>query len=126
MGGGMPKPTDVKALPNHRLWLRYDDGVEGEVDLSDLAGRGVFEPLTGAAYFAAVHLGAHGAIQWSSSLDLCPDAMDSGLTGKRTQDRFRMSGVVRSPEVAEECRLPRQKAGLLALSATRENARETS
>jgi len=84
----MPKPTDVRALPNHRLWLRYDDGVEGEVDLSDLAGRGVFEPLTDAAYFVTVHLGSHGAIQWSPSLDLCPDAMYLRLTGKTTEDLF--------------------------------------
>ena len=84
----MPKPTDVKALPNHRIWLRYDDGAEGEIDLSDLAGRGVFEPWNDAAYFATVHLGAHGAIEWSSDVDLCPDAMYLRLTGKSTDDLF--------------------------------------
>lgn len=39
----MPKPVEVKALANYRIWLRYDDGTEGEVDLSDLAGRGAFK-----------------------------------------------------------------------------------
>ena len=38
----MTKPVEVKALANLRIWLRYDDGTEGEVDLSDLALRGVF------------------------------------------------------------------------------------
>jgi hypothetical protein len=38
----MLRPLDVKALPGHRLWLRYSDGTEGEVDLSHLVGRGVF------------------------------------------------------------------------------------
>ena len=32
----MFKPVDVRALPHYRLWLRYSDGMEGEVDLSDL------------------------------------------------------------------------------------------
>lgn len=84
----MPRPTDVRALPNHRIWLRYDDGVEGEVDLSDLAGRGVFEPLNDVAYCATVHVGSHGAIEWSSSLDLCPDAMYLRLTRKAAEDLF--------------------------------------
>lgn len=39
----MPKPLEVKPLPNFRLWLRYDDGVSGEVDLSYLAGKGIFK-----------------------------------------------------------------------------------
>jgi hypothetical protein len=84
----MPKPIDVKALPGHRIWLRYDDGIEGEVDLSDLAGQGVFAPLTDSAFFNTVHLGSHGAIEWSPDLDLCPDAIYLRLTGKSVEDVF--------------------------------------
>ena len=84
----MPKPTDVKALPNHRIWLRYDDGIEGEVDLSGLAGHGVFAPWNDAAFFNAVHLGSHGAIEWPPDLDLCPDAMYLRLTGKSVEEVF--------------------------------------
>ena len=87
-GGIVPRPTAVKALPNHRIWLRYDDGVEGEVDLSDLAGRGVFEPWNDAGFFNTVHLGPHGAIEWSSHLELCPDAMYLRLTGKLVDEVF--------------------------------------
>jgi Protein of unknown function (DUF2442) len=87
-GGDMPKPTDVKPLPNHRIWLRYDDGTEGEVDLSDLAGQGVFEPWNDPAFFNTVHLGSHGAIEWSPDLDLCPDAMYIRLTGKSVAEVF--------------------------------------
>ena len=84
----MPRPIEVKALPNHRLWLRYDDGIEGEVDLSDVAGQGVFEPWNDAAFFNTVQLGSHGAIEWSSDLDLCPDAMYLRLTGKSVEELF--------------------------------------
>ena len=38
-------PVEVRALEPYRIWLRYDDGVEGELDLSDMAGKGV-TPLT--------------------------------------------------------------------------------
>ncbi len=36
------RPAEVRALEPFRIWLRYDDGIEGEVDLSDIAGRGMF------------------------------------------------------------------------------------
>jgi len=38
----MPKPTEVRPLDNYRIWVKYSDGSEGIVDLSDLAGAGVF------------------------------------------------------------------------------------
>ena len=78
----MIRPVSVKALPDFRLWLRYNDGVEGEVDLSDLAGRGVFAVWNDVAIFNGVRLGAHGAIEWGSDLDICPDSMYLRITGK--------------------------------------------
>jgi hypothetical protein len=84
----MAQPIEVKALPNFRIWLRYDDDVEGEVDLSDLAGRGVFEAWNDAAFFNAVRLGSHGAIEWGSDIDICPDAMYLRLTGKSPEEIF--------------------------------------
>lgn len=70
----MPKPIAVKPLPDFRIWLRYDDGVEGIVDLSDLAGRGVFAAWNDRRFFEAVRLGSHGAIEWGAEIDLCADA----------------------------------------------------
>ncbi|MDA1095276.1 MAG: DUF2442 domain-containing protein [Acidobacteria bacterium] len=81
----MVRPTSVKALPNFRVWLRYNDGVEGEVDLSDLAGRGVFAAWNDLTFFNSVRLGAHGAIEWSSEIDICPDSMYLRITGKSVE-----------------------------------------
>lgn len=36
----MKRPVEVKALKGYRVWLRYDDGRSGEVDVSDLSGAG--------------------------------------------------------------------------------------
>ncbi|MBY0494444.1 MAG: DUF2442 domain-containing protein [Cyanobacteria bacterium] len=84
----IPRPTHVRALPNFRIWLEYDDGSRGEVDLSDLAARGVFEAWTRPGVFESVHLGARGAIEWGAELDLCPDAMYLRLTQKKPEDLF--------------------------------------
>jgi len=40
----------------YRIWLRYQDGTEGEVDLSHLAGRGVFASWEQESAFAQVRL----------------------------------------------------------------------
>jgi hypothetical protein len=85
---GVARPIDVKALPNFRIWLRYDDGTEGTVDLSDLAGRGVFKAWCDLAFFDAVHLDAHGAIAWGTDIEICPDAAYLRLTGKSPEEVF--------------------------------------
>ena len=84
----MARPVEVKALPNFRIWLRYDDGTTGDVDLSDLVGRGVFNAWHDVGFFNSVTLGSHGAIEWGSDIDLCPDAMYLRLTGKAPEDIF--------------------------------------
>lgn len=84
----MVRPIDVRAVAPYRIWLRYDDGTEGEVDLGHLAGRGVFAAWARAGVFAQVGLGPHGRIQWPGDLDLCPDALYLRLTGKRPEDLF--------------------------------------
>lgn len=84
----MPKPLEVKPLAQYRIWIRYDDGVAGEVGLSDLAGRGVFAAWADATVFSSVHIGSHGAVEWESEIDLCPDALYLRLTGKSPEDVF--------------------------------------
>ena len=47
--------VEVRALEPYRIWLRYDDGV---VDLSHLAGKGVFTVWDDHSFFAGVRLGS--------------------------------------------------------------------
>ena len=84
----IPKPTEVKPLTNFRIWLRYEDGTEGTIDLSDVAGRGVFAAWNDPPFFRSVRLGSHGAIEWGADIDICPDAMYLRLTGKSPEDVF--------------------------------------
>lgn len=84
----MIRPTDVKALPGHRIWLRYADGSEGTVDLSNIAGRGVFEAWNDRAFFETVRVAEGGAVAWREEIDLCPDALYLKLTGKAVEELF--------------------------------------
>jgi len=66
--------TDVQALPDYRLKVRFRDGMEGTVDLSRrITGEqaGVFAALRDPAMFAKVHVEC-GAVTWPGRLDLAP------------------------------------------------------
>ena len=84
----MMKAIEAKPLSGYRIWLRYADGVTGEVDLSHLAGRGVFKVWDDRKVFERVHVDQSGAIAWSEDIDLCPDALYLRLTGKAVDELF--------------------------------------
>ena len=81
-------PVEVRALEPHRIWLRYEDGVEGEVDLSHLAGDGVFVAWDDREFFSAVRLGPGTSIVWGEDLDLCGDALYMKITGMTPEEMF--------------------------------------
>ena len=83
-----PRPVEVKALENYRLWIKYSDGAEGVVDLSDLVGKGVFAAWEDEREFQKVHIGPSGEIAWSEEIDLCPDALYLKITGKQPEELF--------------------------------------
>ena len=76
--------VEARSLGDHRLYLRFEDGVEGEVDLATLIEfRGVFEPLKDPAEVAKVRVDPElGTICWENGADLDPDVLYSTLTGK--------------------------------------------
>lgn len=92
----MKKAVEVKPLEGFRIWVRYEDGAEGEVDLSDLAGRGVFQVWKDRRVFETVHVDESGAIAWQGELDLCPDAVYLRLTSKKPEDLFPRLKAVRA------------------------------
>jgi len=85
---GMTRPVSVRALPNYRIHIRFSDGSEGPVDLSDLVGRGVFKAWHDPKFFEAVHLGSGRQIRWSEEIELDPDAVYMRLTGKTPEELF--------------------------------------
>lgn len=78
----MHKPVEVKALSGYKLWVKFSDGVEGEVDLSRLAGKGIFTLGDDHDAFRKVNIGENGEIVWNRKIDLCPDAIYMEITGK--------------------------------------------
>ena len=78
----MVRPVEVSPLSGYRVWIKYDDGECGEIDLSDVAGQGVFKAWNEPGFFEKVHITSHRSIAWNDDLELCPDALYLELTGK--------------------------------------------
>lgn len=70
----------VEARPHYRVWLRFEDGLEGELSLAHLVGHGVFAPWTDEAEFRKVFVDPEsGTIAWPGGVDLAPDALHHRL-----------------------------------------------
>lgn len=78
----MIRPIKVQALPSYRIYLEFSDGTKGEVDLSDLAGNGVFQVWNDYNFFEKVHIGDHREIKWNDEIELCADSLYLKLTGQ--------------------------------------------
>jgi hypothetical protein len=66
--------TDVKVTGERALWVKFRDGLEGEVRFLPTFFRGVFSELRESDQFRRVGL-ADGVVTWPGELDLAPDAM---------------------------------------------------
>ena len=82
----MVRPTEVRPLPGYRIWIEYDDGESGEIDLSHLAGKGVFKAWNEPGRFGRVGIDSYGAIAWDDEIDMCRYALYMELTGKSWEE----------------------------------------
>ena len=95
------QPVAVAPREGYRIWLRYSDGVEGEVDLSDLAGKGVFAAWNDRRFFERVYISEWRSIAWSHEIELCPDALYLEITGKTPEDIMPgLQGAVDDAEIS--------------------------
>ena len=85
----MHKIISAKPLKDYILWLEYADGTTGEVDLSHLAGKGVFKLWNNYENFEKVYIGKSGQVAWSDEIDLCPDSLYMKITGQAVDELFK-------------------------------------
>lgn len=84
----MIQVLEVKAREGLRIWLRFSCGSVGEVDVSDLAGRGVFRAWDRGGVFERVLVVPHGAVAWNDEIELCADSLYLALTGRSPEEVF--------------------------------------
>ena len=86
MEENIPILMKVKPLENFWLHVKYSDGVEGKVDLSDFAGKGVFALWNDYSQFEKVTIGSSGELVWNENVDMDGLGLYLRLTGKKPED----------------------------------------
>ena len=67
----------VSPRSGYRVWVRFEDGLEGEADLSHLVGKGVFKRWADSPseFMEATIDEASGTLCWPGGLDIAPDGL---------------------------------------------------
>ena len=67
--------TDAKALPDYRLWVRFSDKTEGEIDLRGFIAsdaRPIVAALRDQTAFSSIRV-ATDTVVWANGFDLAPE-----------------------------------------------------
>lgn len=83
-----PKILEARPLDGYKIWLKFDDDIAGEVDLSHLVGNGVFAFWNNYDNFKKVSIENGRSLAWLDEIDLDADSLYMKLTGKRPEDIF--------------------------------------
>ena len=76
----LPRLIEAKYMHDFTIWLRFADGSEGEVNLSDELEGEIFEPLQDSAYFQRLSLHPElKTVVWPNGADFAPEFLKSAL-----------------------------------------------
>lgn len=80
-----PLLLEAEPLDGYAVRVRFEDGTNGEVDLSYLLDYGgVFEPLRDRNYFRRLRADVEaGTIVWPNEADLAPETLYARAAGRR-------------------------------------------
>jgi len=75
-----PRVVAARHVRDHVLWVEFDDGASGEVDLADTLDGLVFEPLHDLSYFRRFRVDPDlHTVVWPNGADFAPEFMRERL-----------------------------------------------
>ena len=78
------KPMSVEARDGYKIWLSFNDGVEGEIDVSDVVDYEWFKPWQDRGVFEDVQISSPLGITWNDdvNMSMCTMSLYAEITGK--------------------------------------------
>lgn len=76
----LPHVVAARHVHDHVLWLRFDDGVEGEIDLVHELRGPIFEPLRNPDYFTRFEIHPElRTLVWPNGADFAPEFLHGAI-----------------------------------------------
>ena len=76
-------PVKVIALDDYKIQLAFEDGINGEIDLSYLKGKGIFKAWDNYSTFKKVYIDEETkSIAWSREIEIDSNNLYLKLIGK--------------------------------------------
>jgi hypothetical protein len=84
----IPRILEVRPLDGFKVWLKFSDQSAGNVDLSHLAGKGVFAAWNDYENFRKVTIEKSRCLVWPDEIEIDADSLYLKLTGKTPEELF--------------------------------------
>lgn len=77
---------EARYLDGYRIWLKFNTGESGEVDLQDMVFKyNVAAPLRDVEKFRRFALDSWPTLTWDCGFDVSPETLYARATGKRPE-----------------------------------------
>ena len=86
MNNLIPYLKKAEARSDYKLFVEFEDGINGIIDLSNWKGKGVFEYWNEEKNFLSFTITADKKLEWNESIDMDPDAFYLQLIGKNFEE----------------------------------------
>jgi hypothetical protein len=73
-----PHVTEARYLDGYKVWLVFNDGIAGEIDLAEELDGEIFEPLRDMNFFRSFSIEGH-TLCWSNGADFSPEFLRENL-----------------------------------------------
>ena len=91
----MHRVTECKASPDYKLWLRFEDGLEGSVFLGNLLDLGAFSAWRDVDQFCRVVVDRKAAtVVWDSGIQFDPYILYQDLLSSMAAKEFNSPGFL--------------------------------
>lgn len=78
----IPSIQSAKAVDDYKLFVLFEDGVSGTIDLKPWKGNGVFEYWNNEKNFKKLRITEDKKVEWNENIDMDPDSFYLKLIGK--------------------------------------------